>query len=370
MSSGLGRPVLIDRTEVDVALPNLALEEQPSPLLHMKLQSKLIRQIASRFGAPKNVIQPDDVLEYRKMIEAWMEGFPDYFQLSPTGKGWGKVPEWLVFHRYYLWTMAYLMILNPIRPFMAKTYDRSSSKAELEIYAAGLRYARELTMALDGWVNITVHRDGWFHFQIFSVFDVASMLCAAIKVDEHDMIPERPFVFDAIDSNLKMLRRLNEVSQTAGVWHDLLSRQAKQLPRPLETPEEAQRKRVRMEESRSRANGAFGSITRVKAEPLESTPRTWAVNRESDQPPQESELPGLESHISASISPSSDNATEPQAQPAMYVNEMQSQVDSFSQGLDWTFFQDMTNENGLDWAANWQNFEAEGLFAPTDFARP
>ena len=263
MSSGLGRPSLIDRTEVSVALPNLAHEEQPSPLLHMKLQSKLIREIARRFGAPKDVTDPEDVIEYRKMIEAWMADFPDYFQLNPTGKGWGKVPEWLVYHRYYLWTMAYLMILNPMRPYMAKTYTKTDPAAELEIFGAGIRYARELTRALDGWVNITLHRDGWFHFQIFSVFDVASMLCAAIKVDENDMIPERAYVFDAIDCNIRMLRRLNDVSRTAGVWRDLLMRQAKQLPRPVEPSEEAQRKKVRMEGTSGRSD-VHGSVDQVK----------------------------------------------------------------------------------------------------------
>jgi hypothetical protein len=364
MSSGLGRPTFIDRTEVEVALPNLAHEEQPSPLLHMKLQQKLIRQIAQRFDAPKHVVQPEDVLEYRRMIESWMDTFPDYFQLNPTGKGWGKVPEWLIFHRYYLWTMAYLMILNPMRPFMAKTYNKTSPEAELEIYAAGLRYARELTMALDEWVNITVHRDGWFHFQIFSVFDVASMLCAAVKLDENSMIPDRDFVIDAIDSNLGMLRRLNEVSPTAGVWHDLLMRQAKQLPRPIASPGETQRKKARLAESRARTSHAFGATSQVKAESANKTQRTWTLDPESDRPPQESELPILEGRSSTSVSPSSsDNAGEGPPPLPTHDNGLQAQVDAFSQGLEWTFFQNSANSVELDWA-NWQHFEVDGYFDP------
>lgn len=365
MSSGLGRPSLIDRTEVSVALPNLAHEEQPSPLLHMKLQSKLIREIARRFGAPKDVTDPEDVIEYRKMIEAWMADFPDYFQLNPTGKGWGKVPEWLVYHRYYLWTMAYLMILNPMRPYMAKTYTKTDPAAELEIFGAGIRYARELTRALDGWVNITLHRDGWFHFQIFSVFDVASMLCAAIKVDENDMIPERAYVFDAIDCNIRMLRRLNDVSRTAGVWRDLLMRQAKQLPRPVEPSEEAQRKKVRMEGTSGRSD-VHGSVDQVKVEQSVQTPRAFGQSRALEQSPPENELPGLENHTSASISPGSDNVAEMQPQTALMATELQSQVDSFSQALDWTFFQDLPDEPEIDW----RNFEADGFFVPGTLPGP
>ncbi|KAH8173422.1 fungal specific transcription factor domain-containing protein [Sarocladium implicatum] len=364
MSSGLGRPSLIDRTEVNVALPNLAHEEQPSPLLHMKLQSKLIREIARRFGVPKNVTDPEDVIEYRQMIEAWMKDFPDYFQLNPTGKGWGKTPEWLVYHRYYLWTMAYLMILNPMRPYMAKPYSKTDPAAELEIFAAGIRYARELTMALDGWVNITLHRDGWFHFQIFSVFDVASMLCAAIKVDENDMIPDRAYVFDAIDSNIQMLRRLNDVSHTAGVWRDLLMRQAKQLPRPVETLDSAQRKRTRIADS-SGGLDRYGSVDQVKVEQSVQTPTPFGQHRELEHSPPEHELPGLDNHTSASISPSSDNVAEVQPQSEAIVAELQSQVDSFSQALDWTFFQDLPNDTELDW----RNFELDGYFVPGGLPR-
>lgn len=44
----------------------------PSPLLHMKMQSALTRQLASRFSAPKNIIKPSEVLEYQALIEAWI----------------------------------------------------------------------------------------------------------------------------------------------------------------------------------------------------------------------------------------------------------------------------------------------------------
>lgn len=355
MSSGLGRPTIIDRSDVDVALPNLALEPQPSPLLHMKLQSKLIRQIASRFGAPKYVVEPNDVQEYQRMIEKWMSEFPDYFKLTPAVKSLGAVPHWLVYHRYYLWTMAYLMILNPIRPYMAKTYDSSSPQVELDIYAAGLRYARDLTIALDGWVNITSHRDGWFHFQIFSIFDVASMLTVAVKMDENEMIPDRCFVFDAIDCGLAMLRTLNRVSETVTVWEDLLFRQIKQLPRPIEATDEAQRKRVRIGEVSNQPGGPGDLAKNIKTEPTDS--RTWPPATE--RVPAESENPGLDAHTSTSISPlSSDNQVELPPQVS-HINDLQPQIEAFTQDIDWSFFQDIGTGFERDWM-NWpSSFELE-----------
>jgi hypothetical protein len=81
----------------------------------------------------------------------------------------------------------------------------------------------------------------------------------------------------------------------------------------------------------------------------------------SAPPPQENELPSLEGH-STSISPSSDNVAEVPPISAVDNNDMQAQLNAFSQGLDWTFFQNPNIENELDWA-NWQNFEADGFFA-------
>ena len=286
-----------------------------------------------------------------------MNDFPDYFKLSPAGAAWSSAPPWLVLHRYYLWTMAYLMILNPIRPYMAKSYEMSSPKIELDIHAAGLLYARKLTMALDGWVGYTTHRDGWFHFQIFSIFDVASMLCSAIKHDEHDVIPERLFVFDAIDSCVSMLQRLNQISDTVDVWHNLLLRQAKQLPRPVELFEEAQRKKSKRAESSENHSDPDASPRRIKSEPSEGT------GVEGTQLPAEHDPPGLDVH-SSSISPSSENTLDMRSQSNLVLAEdLQPQLDTFSQALDLSFFQELTDGNGEDWL-NWPNFDMEDYFAP------
>ncbi|PHH77486.1 hypothetical protein CDD80_550 [Ophiocordyceps camponoti-rufipedis] len=118
ISSGLSRPKIIDRDDCTAELPSLTLERYPgrtpSPLLHMKMQSELTRQLASRFSAPKNIQEPAQVLEYQALIEAWMKRFPAVYDFErPDLSCDGQYP-WVFPHRYYVYTMACLLILNPI----------------------------------------------------------------------------------------------------------------------------------------------------------------------------------------------------------------------------------------------------------------
>jgi hypothetical protein len=141
-------------------------------------------------------------------------------------------------------------------------------------------------------------------------------------------------------------------------------RQAKQLPRPVETLDSAQRKRTRIADS-SGGLDRYGSVDQVKVEQSVQTPTPFGQHRELEHSPPEHELPGLDNHTSASISPSSDNVAEVQPQSEAIVAELQSQVDSFSQALDWTFFQDLPNDTELDW----RNFELDGYFVPGGLPR-
>lgn len=112
------------------------------------------------------------------------------------------------------------MILNFMWFFMVKMYNKILFEVELEIYVVGLWYVCEFMMVFDEWVNIIVYCDGWFYFQIFFVFDVVSMFCVVVKLDENSMIFDCDFVIDVIDLNLGMLCRLNEVLLIVGVWYD------------------------------------------------------------------------------------------------------------------------------------------------------
>ena len=239
---------MIDHTDVDVKAPTLTLENlDPSPLLHMKLQSEVITKLAARFGAPKNVTSAADVIVYKGMIQEWMHSFPAVYDFDkPDFSKDGKY-SWVTSHRFYIHTMAYLMILNPIRTFMSKSLDRSSPPDELQVRADGIYYALRNLNTTTEWTKYSSHRDGRYHFIIFSLFDTASVLCAALLKDSDRSIPRREEILAAIENAVAVLRRINNLSKTAKTSYDILSRMVRRLPR---SKQGANRKRARMTETK------------------------------------------------------------------------------------------------------------------------
>ncbi|PHH64565.1 hypothetical protein CDD81_4344 [Ophiocordyceps australis] len=234
ISSGLSRPKIINRVDCDSQLPSLTLEKfsshAPSPLLHMKMQSELTRQLASRFSAPKNIIQPAEVEEYKELIEAWVRKFPPIYDFDNPDTSKDTQYPWIFPHRYYVYTMACLLILNPIRHYMVKSYSLDSPPRELGLRAVGVAYSLKLMKTLRRWVDRIYNRDGRLHFIIFSIFDTAAILCTAILKDNERTIAERQEIIDAIVDAVAMLHRLNSISKTAKTSYNLLERLARRIP--------------------------------------------------------------------------------------------------------------------------------------------
>jgi hypothetical protein len=232
-ASGLGRPTIIDHCDVDVPQPSLTLERlQPSPLLHMKLQAEVVTILAARFGAPKNIQTPAEIQEYLRILETWMKTFPAVYSTENPDYSGDEAHPWAVSHRFYIHTMAYLMILNPIRSYMAKTYSKSTPEEEHRIREIGVYYSIKNLHTTSQWTEHVHHRDGRFHFIIFSLFDTASVLSAAIIKDENHSIPRRDEIIAGIEQAVVLLGRLNAISKTANTSFNILSRMVKRLPRP------------------------------------------------------------------------------------------------------------------------------------------
>ncbi|KAJ3525018.1 hypothetical protein NM208_g11821 [Fusarium decemcellulare] len=237
ISALLGRPMIIDRADCEVGLPNLGLEgTQHSPLTHMKMQSSLIRQLFGRFGLTKNVVSPADVQEYQGIIEAWIKTFPPPFDVHNPDKSLDESCPWIVLHRHYIRTMAFSMLLDPIRVFLAKPFNIRSSDAELKIRSDGIDYCLELMVSLRGFFDHVYPRDAKFHFVLFCIFDTSTVLCSAVLHDEHHTIPRREEVFKAIDEAHAMLQRLRMVTTSARTSYGILTRIIQRLPRTVVTP--------------------------------------------------------------------------------------------------------------------------------------
>lgn len=212
----------------------------------MKLQSQLTRKLAARFSAPKNIVKPPEVEEYKAIIEAWMRSFPAVYDFDAPETSMDGLHSWIVPHRYYLYTMACLLILNPIRHYMVKSYTRESPAEELSIRADGVHYSLKLMKTLRTWVDAIYNRDGRLHFIIFSIFDTAAILCTAILKDTMHMLTRKGEIWDAIADALAMLEQLNTISKTSKTSYDILYRLTKKLPQPMLSPADFRRKRAKM----------------------------------------------------------------------------------------------------------------------------
>ncbi|KAF5018193.1 hypothetical protein F66182_9834 [Fusarium sp. NRRL 66182] len=232
ISTLLGRPLIIDRADCDVSLPDLGLEGfQYSPLTHMKMQSSLIRQISARFGPAKGIVAPTDVQEYQGIIGAWIKTFPPPFNVHAPDRSLDTSYPWIVLHRHLIRTVAFSMLLLPIRAFLTRPFDIRSLDTELKIRSDGVDYCLELMASLRGFFDHLYPRDAKFHFVLFCIFDTSTVLCSAILHDAHHTLPRRDDILTAIDGAHSMLQSLRMVTKSAKASYGILTRIVQRLPR-------------------------------------------------------------------------------------------------------------------------------------------
>ncbi|RBA09079.1 hypothetical protein FPRO05_07359 [Fusarium proliferatum] len=245
MSALLSRPLMIDRTCCKVGLPELTLEgTTPSPLLHLKLQSELIRKLFNRFGSTRNVVESADIQEYQKMLEDWMEKFPPTFDLNNPDYSQDVLWPWIPLHRHYIHTMGYSMILDPFRVRLATFIDtKTASEAEVQLRSDGIDYALKLMTTLRGFFNHVWPRDAKFHFVIFSIFDTAALYSSILVHDKDGSAPRRQEILDSFDMALDMIKHLKTVAPNFQLYYKILRRlrlkvrgRASMIPEVTEPP--------------------------------------------------------------------------------------------------------------------------------------
>ncbi|QPC74812.1 hypothetical protein HYE68_005564 [Fusarium pseudograminearum] len=234
----LGKPLTIDRNDCDVGPPRLGLEGyQYSPLTHMKLQSGLIRQISGRFGHTKNITAHADVQEYQRIVEAWVNTFPPPLSVHNPDRSLDASCPWIVLHRHMIRTVTFTMLLQPIRGFLTRPFAIRSLEAELKIRSDGIDYCLELMMSLRGFFDHLYPRDAKYHFVLFCIFDISTVLCSAVLHDEQHTLPRRDDVYKVIDEAHAMLQNFRTVTKSAKASYGILTRIVQRLPRTTQTYE-------------------------------------------------------------------------------------------------------------------------------------
>ncbi|KAM0553163.1 hypothetical protein ACHAPJ_007450 [Fusarium lateritium] len=232
VSSLLARPMLIDRSECDVGLPSLTLEDYPaSPMLHLKLQSELVGLIFKRFGPPSILTDPDDIKDYQAILEDFMKTFPPEYAIDHPNTPDNEDLPWIALHRHYMHTCTLAIALGPFRGYMAKTMTESSTPSiDLEFRATGIDYALKLLSAVHRFFEYVWTRDNTFHFVPFCIFDTAALLCSVIIHAEDGHVPRREEVTEAIARAFATLKKLRTATNTAKAPYDVLRRLIKKLP--------------------------------------------------------------------------------------------------------------------------------------------
>ncbi|KAJ6782826.1 hypothetical protein PWT90_10915 [Aphanocladium album] len=343
ISSGLSRPKLIDRGGCTAELPDLTLEGyNPSPMEHMKMQSQLTRELASRFGAPKNIISTQEVQEYKEIILAWVRRYPKIYDFYDPDMSRDSVHPWIFPHRFYLYTMACLLILNPIRHYMVKSYTKDSPSDELKCRQDGLFFSLILLKTQRKWVDKINGRDGRLHFIIFSIFDTAAILCTALVKDSANTIENKGEILHAIAESTAMLKALINISETAKMSHDILYRLTKKLKKPSmsKEPGDAGRKRTKLAPvppSQAASSTASASLSPKSAPPRSEhapspasenssvshgaaagrvSPPKSQPNGYHSLPPMASQAPQMPAYVSASAASHNIAQSMPQMPPS------------------------------------------------------
>ena len=225
--------MIIDRTDCDVGYPSLTLEGySPSPLLHTKLQSEIIRLLFKRFGLPKNVVDLAEIKVYQAMVKHWMDEFPKCFDMNNPDKSQDSARPWITPHRHQLRTFAYSIALDPVRSCLARPLLPDCAPEEAQVRRDSINFALNLMASLHAFFDCLYPHDSKFHLVLFSVFDTAAVLCSAVLHDQHGVMSRRAEVIGAIEKALAMLKRLHNLTKTARSSYEVLAKVAQPILQP------------------------------------------------------------------------------------------------------------------------------------------
>lgn len=170
------------------------------------------------------------------------------FTFDHPDRSLDNVFPWMVLHRHTIQTLGLSMILDPIRPYLAKPMSKATTHVvELRLRQDGVGYALRLMGELHGFFDFVYPGNAQFHTVLFSIFDTAALICSAILHDEDQSLPRRDECLKSIEGALGMLSRLQSVNPSAQKPYEMLTRLAKRVSKQLTSPKDGRnRKRARV----------------------------------------------------------------------------------------------------------------------------
>lgn len=219
----------------------------PSPILHMRLQSEIVTDLSVEYPRPGAIVTPEDVRHYHRMVSKWSRSFPPVYALKSPDVSNDYACPWISFNRYYLHTIFYFLMLAPIRPYMMKEYNHDSPQDELDIRIHGIEYCLD-NLRLDAkWTKHVSHHGGGYHFMLFSLLDTVALLSATLLKDTQKQIRNTSEIFEEVNNSVTLISGIRQSSTTATMAYHALSKVVETFPQP--DISDQQKKRQRMDDT-------------------------------------------------------------------------------------------------------------------------
>lgn len=237
----LSRPFIINSTYCSFEMPNVRLESDhieadvPSPIVHIALQCQLGQALSKIPGVMGGIMTPAIAVTVQQETEKWLASFPPAYRLVNPDTQWDHDYKYVEVQRKQLHTIAYMVMLMPLKPCLTRDVQQDSTSIEKSLQPTAIDIALKLIKAAHQLLDCMFPLNAKFHFAPFTMFDTAASLCSAIIHDHGRCLPQRDGIIQAIGVTLGTLEQSSHSTKTAAICYSVLSKLVDKLSL---TPEE------------------------------------------------------------------------------------------------------------------------------------
>ncbi|RLL92993.1 hypothetical protein CFD26_100764 [Aspergillus turcosus] len=219
-----------DCTYCSFEMPNVSLESDhieadvPSPIVHMALQCQLGQALSKLPGVMGGTMTPAIAVTVQQETEKWLASFPPAYRLVDPDMQWDHDYKYVEVQRKQLHTIAYMVMLMPLKQCLTRDVHQDSSSIEKSLQPTAIDIALKLIKAAHQLLDSMLPLNAKFHFAPFTMFDTAASLCSAIIHDHGRCLPQRDEVIEAISVTLGTLEQISHSTKTAAICYSVLSK--------------------------------------------------------------------------------------------------------------------------------------------------
>lgn len=191
---------------------------------------QLIRTLSTKLKTEAAVMSTAEVLNMQDEIENWINSLPPAYRVESPDTSNDKDHWYVILQRHYLHGMTFMVKLNPLKPYLTKSFNGEFSPQEKRFRELGVDCCLKLLDACHHLYNLEPSYSAKFHLVIFCTFDSATVLCSAILHDKQRDLPQRTQVLEAISSALRTLRILSAHGKPSQMAYHFLAKLVKALP--------------------------------------------------------------------------------------------------------------------------------------------